>query len=60
MTLNKNDLGNRGSGELRKRDVSQPNKPQWANGLRQLYDSVVEEDLPDQFKDLLSRLDAKD
>lgn len=34
--------------------------PQWANGLRQLYDSVVDEPLPDMFKDLLSKLDAKD
>lgn len=32
--------------------------PEWADGLKQLYDSVVEEDLPDTFKDLLSRLDA--
>lgn len=34
--------------------------PEWADGLKQLYDSVVEEDLPDSFKDLLSRLDAVD
>ena len=33
--------------------------PDWANGLRQLYDSVVEEDIPDTFKDLLSQLDSK-
>jgi hypothetical protein len=32
--------------------------PEWADGLKQLYDSVVEEDLPDSFKDLLDRLDA--
>ncbi len=30
---------------------------EWASGLKQLYDSVVEEPLPDSFKDLLSRLD---
>ena len=35
-------------------------KPEWASGLRQLYDSVVDEPLPDSFKDLLSKLDAKD
>ncbi|MBX7492185.1 hypothetical protein K3163_03055 [Qipengyuania sp. 1NDW9] len=35
-------------------------KPEWANGLRELYDSVVEEPLPDSFKDLLSKLDDKD
>lgn len=31
--------------------------PEWADGLKQLYDSVVEEDLPDSFKALLARLD---
>lgn len=35
-------------------------KPDWSNGLRQLYDSVLDEPLPDSFKDLLSKLDAKD
>lgn len=34
--------------------------PDWAIGLKQLYDSVVDEPLPDAFKDLLSRLDEKD
>lgn len=32
-------------------------KPEWADGLRQLYDSVVNEPLPDSFADLLSKLD---
>ncbi len=31
--------------------------PDWASGLRRLYDSVVEEPLPDCFKDLLAKLD---
>lgn len=31
--------------------------PGWALGLRQLYDSVVEEPLPDSFDDLLRKLD---
>ena len=31
--------------------------PGWTNGLRQLYDQVVDEDLPDTFRDLLARLD---
>lgn len=35
------------------------NQPEWANGLRRLYDSVVDEPLPDSFKDLLSKLDEK-
>jgi len=34
--------------------------PEWADGLRQLYDSVVDEPLPDSFKDLLSKLDDSD
>lgn len=34
--------------------------PEWANGLRKLYDSVVDEPLPDSFKDLLAKLDTKD
>lgn len=34
--------------------------PDWANGLRNLYDSVVDEPLPDSFKDLLAQLDESD
>ena len=34
--------------------------PDWANGLRKLYDSVVDEPLPDSFKDLIEKLDSKD
>jgi hypothetical protein len=30
----------------------------WASGLKQLYDSVVEEPIPDTFKDLLAKLDS--
>ncbi|MBO6767606.1 MAG: hypothetical protein JJ901_04775 [Erythrobacter sp.] len=33
--------------------------PDWASGLRRLYDSVVEEPLPDSFQDLLDQLDTK-
>lgn len=32
-------------------------KPEWAKGLKQFYDSVVDEPLPDSFADLLARLD---
>ncbi len=31
--------------------------PEWASGLKQLYDSVIEEPIPDAFKDLLAKLD---
>lgn len=34
--------------------------PEWADGLKQLYDAVVEEQLPDQFLDLLAKLDEQD
>ncbi|PZO71806.1 MAG: hypothetical protein DI636_02515 [Pelagerythrobacter marensis] len=34
--------------------------PAWASGLRQLYDQVIEEPLPDSFKDLLDKLDQPD
>ena len=45
-----NGEGGRGSAGARR-------APEWADGLKQLYDSVVEEDLPDTFKNLLDRLD---
>ena len=32
-------------------------EPGWANGLRQLYNSVLSEPLPDSFDDLLRKLD---
>lgn len=32
-------------------------EPEWAKGLRRLYDSVVDEPLPDSFEDLLKKLD---
>ncbi|MBD3729663.1 MAG: hypothetical protein IE933_08155 [Sphingomonadales bacterium] len=44
-----------GGGGGQKRD-GKP-RPEWASGLKQLYDSVVDEPLPDAFKDLLSKLD---
>ena len=34
-------------------------RPEWADGLRQLYDSVVDEPIPDAFRDLLAQLDSK-
>lgn len=32
----------------------------WTDGLKKLYDTVVDEPLPDSFRDLLSKLDAED
>lgn len=60
MTLHKpNDGGSakpKGKGERSPMSA----QPDWANGLRQLYDSVVDEPLPASFQDLLSQLDSKD
>ena len=33
-------------------------RPEWADGLRQLYNSVVDEPLPDSFMDVLAKLDT--
>ena len=44
----------------RKRSPVEQQAPGWTNGLRQLYDQVVDEDLPDSFRDLLARLDKTD
>jgi hypothetical protein len=45
--------GNRVKGRKKTADRG----PEWAAGLKQLYDSVIEEPIPDAFKDLLSKLD---
>jgi hypothetical protein len=37
-----------------------PRDPEWAAGLKRLYDSVVEEPLPDSFNELLKKLDSAD
>lgn len=38
-------------------EIRKDGEPGWAGGLRKLYNSVVEEPLPDSFKDLLKKLD---
>lgn len=38
----------------------QPDDPAWAEKLRQMYDSVVAEPLPQAFDDLLKKLDQGD
>ncbi|MEO5587562.1 MAG: NepR family anti-sigma factor [Novosphingobium sp.] len=35
-------------------------QPEWATGLKRLYNSVVEEPLPDSFADLIAKLDDSD
>ena len=51
----KHDSAGKGRGDPAPRAA-----PEWADGLKQLYDSVVEEDLPDMFKDLLDQLDGSE
>jgi hypothetical protein len=43
-----------------RRPSPETGEPGWAGGLRKLYNSVVDEPLPDSFKDLLKKLDASD
>lgn len=40
-------------------EVPGPKAPDWTEGLKRLYDSVVEEPLPDSFRELLARLDGE-
>jgi hypothetical protein len=54
MASNQSEGANASSGEATGRVPA----PDWADGLKQLYDSVVEEALPDSFKVLLERLDS--
>jgi hypothetical protein len=39
------------------RKGGKPQPPEWADGLKRLYDSVVDEPLPDSFAQLLEKLD---
>jgi Anti-sigma factor NepR len=54
MASNQHHGGGAGRGS-----ASDRRAPEWADGLKQLYDSVVEEDLPDAFRDLLDKLDGE-
>jgi hypothetical protein len=49
--------GRTGSPVKGKKKKTARHGPDWASGLKQLYDSVIEEPIPDAFKDLLSKLD---
>nr|WP_243415139.1 NepR family anti-sigma factor [Altererythrobacter segetis] len=42
------------------KDGAKPRDPEWTAGLKRLYDSVVDEPLPDAFTELLNKLDAAD
>ena len=49
-----------GQGSVSKPPLPRKGEPGWAEGLRRLYDSVVEEPLPPSFEDLLRKLDESD
>ncbi|WFL76111.1 NepR family anti-sigma factor [Altererythrobacter arenosus] len=57
MTSEKPKAGNTPNKQANNATRSQDKTPGWADGLRKLYDSVVDEPIPDSFKDLLSKLD---
>ncbi len=44
----------------RSKGSAEPRDTEWTAGLKRLYDSVVEEPIPDSFKDLLDKLDSGD
>jgi hypothetical protein len=43
-----------------KRQHPSPATPPWAEGLKRIYSSVLEEPLPDAFEQLLEKLDKAD
>lgn len=60
MTSVPSSQGKPGHSRARAAKEDEKRQPEWTNGLRRLYDSVLEEPLPDSFRDLLSQLDLKD
>jgi hypothetical protein len=60
--LDKKDSGakpHKGKSDMAERGKQRVDQPGWTSGLRQIYDAVVDEPLPDSFRDLLSKLDSK-
>ena len=49
--------GKKGKAPGRAKVAPKRRGPEWTSGLKQLYDSVVEEPLPDAFRSLLAKLD---
>ncbi|MBS0475258.1 MAG: hypothetical protein JSR28_08925 [Proteobacteria bacterium] len=49
-----------GKGRAAARVGNAGHQPGWADGLRKLYDGVVNEPLPDSFDELLRKLDQAD
>lgn len=59
MTSNKRPASERGN-EIAAGAAEESAPPAWSDGLKQLYDNIVDEPLPDAFMDLLSKLDEGD
>lgn len=57
MTSSENKGTPQRSPQKRPTDGKRRSEPEWAAGLKKLYDTVVDEPLPDSFKDLLAKLD---
>ena len=56
--MTNNEKGGRAANPKPKsKTLKQGQLPGWTHGLRQLYDQVVDEELPDSFHDLLAKLD---
>lgn len=60
MTDHKNKRPANGKGRAAARVGNAGHQPGWADGLRKLYDGVVNEPLPDSFDELLRKLDQAD
>ena len=60
MTPPNKNSEDRQDGRTGKQAKPQEKNPEWADGLRKLYDSVVDEPIPDAFKDLLQQFDESD
>lgn len=56
MTIDRPVLKTGGDRQRRNKQT----RPEWASGLRRLYDTVLEEPLPDSFNRLLDALDSAD
>jgi hypothetical protein len=60
MSSAKQPQNGNGARGAQARSGAAANAPAWAHGLKQFYDSVLDEPLPDSFKDLLDAFDERD
>ena len=54
------DKGKAPQSKTKKKGSKKVAKPDWADGLKQFYDAVVDEPLPDEMTRLLSQFDDSD